>query len=400
MEKNEKKKVISKYIYNFVIEHNKNNYIESIELMLENYSNESIIITLYQFNDDSISKYSNIFPVDYFTNQSTIIKCLLLISKNNDKCIEKILNIIKTQLNNDKNNNNKYLIYNEKNLSFRIKKSMSNNNESINFILYITLINLQKEKLILNLKKEKVYNSSNANIPNLISILLEQNNNMIQDISNIEKELKPYISAKNEIRGILKKCDNYYGQSIKMKMDLMDEGIDTDIFKSKEDFNFIKDNIAKRLNKKIKEIKLIYKASSNGDNINSFNDNCLLVPNILILILTDEKKCFGGFTCSGFEINKYKYDPFAFVFSLDNKEIYPIMAKYEKMATNCYEDNFPVILGSDIYLGDCFFSNENNIAQEGYYDYTKSKIKGDYKINGKKFFCVNELEVYKFDFFE
>ena len=400
MEKNEKKKIISKYIYNFVIEHNKNNYIESIELILENYSNESIIITLYQSNDDSISKYSNIFPVDYFATQSTIIKCLLLISKNNDKCIEKILNIIKTQLNNDKNNNNKYLIYNEKNLSFRIKKSMSNNNESINFILYITLINLQKEKLILNLKKEKVYNSSNANIPNLISILLEQNYNMVQDISNIEKELKPYISAKNEIRGILKKCDNYYGQSIKMKMDLMDEGIDTDIFKSKEDFNFIKDNIAKRLNKKIKEIKLIYKASSNGDNINSFNDNCLLVPNILILILTDEKKCFGGFTCSGFEINKYKYDPFAFLFSLDNKEIYPILAKYEKMATNCYEDNFPVIFGSDIYLGDCFFSNENNIAQEGYYDYTKSKIKGDYKINGKKFFCVNELEVYKFDFFE
>ena len=400
MEKNEKKKIISKYIYNFVIEHNKNNYIESNELILENYSNESIIITLYQFNDDSISKYSNIFPVEYFTNQSTIIKCLLLISKNNDKCIEKILNIIKTQLNNDKNNNNKYLIYNEKKLSFKIKKSINNNNESINFILYITLINLQKEKLILNLKKEKVYNSSNANIPNLISILLEQNYNMVQDISNIEKELKPYISAKNEIRGILKKCDNYYGQSIKMKMDLMDEGIDTDIFKSKEDFNFIKDNIAKRLNKKIKEIKLIYKASSNGDNINSFNDNCLLVPNIFILILTDEKKCFGGFTCSGFEINKYKYDPFAFVFSLDNKEIYPILAKYEKMATNCYEDNFPVIFGSDIYLGDCFFSNENNIAQEGYYDYTKSKIKGDYKINGKKFFCVNELEVYKFDFFE
>ena len=239
---------------------------------------------------------------------------------------------------------------------------MNNNNESINFILYITLINLQKEKLILNLKKDKVYNSSNANIPNLISILLEQNYNMVQDISNIEKELKPYISAKNEIREILKKCDNYYGQRNKMKMDLMDEGIDTDIFKSKEDFNFIKDNIAKRLNKKIKEIKLIYKASSNGDNINSFNDNCLLVPNILILILTDEKKCFGGFTCSGFEINKYKYDPFAFVFSLDNKEIYPIMAKYEKMATNCYEDNFPVIFGSDIYLGDCFFSNENNIA--------------------------------------
>ena len=182
-------------------------------------------------------------------------------SKNSDKSIEKILNIIKTQLNNDKNNNNKNLIYNEKKLNFRIKKCTSNNNnESINFILYITLINLQKEKIILNLNKEKIYNSLNANIPNIITELLEQNNNMIQDISNIEKELSPLISQKNEIRNIIKKCDNYYGQSIKMKMDLMDQGIDTDIFKSKEDFNFIKDNVVKRLNKKIKEIKLIYKA--------------------------------------------------------------------------------------------------------------------------------------------
>ena len=401
IEKNENKKIISKNSYNIVIEHNRNKYIESFELILENYSNENIIITLYQLCDDSISKYSNIFSVDYFINQSVIIKCLLLMSKNSDKSIEKILNIIKTQLNNDKNNNNKNLIYNEKKLNFRIKKCTSNNNnESINFILYITLINLQKEKIILNLNKEKIYNSLNANIPNIITELLEQNNNMIQDISNIEKELNPLISQKNEIRNIIKKCDNYYGQSIKMKMDLMDQGIDTDIFKSKEDFNFIKDNVAKRVNKKIKEIKLIYKASSNGDNINSFNDNCLLVQNILILILTEEKKCFGGFTSSGFETDKYKYDPFAFLFSLDNKEIYPILSRYERMAINCYEDNFPVIFGSDIYLGDCFFSNENNIAQEGYYDYTKSKIKGDYKLNGKKFFCVNELEVYRFDFFE
>ena len=183
MEKNENKKIISKYAYNFVIESHRNKFIESFELILENYSNENIIITLYQFSDDSISKYSNIFSVDYFINNSVIIKCLLLMSKNSDKSIEKILNIIKIQLNNYKNNNNKNIIYNEKKLNFRIKKCTSNNNnESINFILYITLINLQKEKIILNLNKEKIYNSLNANIPNIITELLEQNNNMIQDI--------------------------------------------------------------------------------------------------------------------------------------------------------------------------------------------------------------------------
>ena len=47
-----------------------------------------------------------------------------------------------------------------------------------------------------------------------------------------------------------------------------------------------------------------------------------------------------------------------------------------------------------------FFPNEKNIIQEGFYDYKNSKIKGDYKLNGKKFFCVDELEIYQFDFFE
>ena len=105
----------------------------------------------------------------------------------------------------------------------------------------------------------------------------------------------------------------------------------------------------------IKNFKQIYKASSNGDNINAFQENFLFCPNILILILTDEKKRFGGFTQSEFELNKYKYDPVAFLFSLDNKEIYPILSKYEKMAINCYEDDYPMIFGSDIYLGEYFF---------------------------------------------
>ena len=402
MEEYDKNKIISKYSYNFIIEHHKNKFIENIELILENYSNEKIIITLYQLDNDSISKYSNIFSVDYFINQSTIIKCILLMLKNPNKKIEQIINIIKSQLNLDKINNFNNLVYNDKKICFKIKQNKSSkNDESINLIIYITLINLQKEKIILDLKKDLLYNNySNKNIPNLIYELIEQNNNMIQDISIMEKDLKLLTSQKNEVRYVIKKCDAYFGQSIKMKMDLMDQGIDTDIFKSIKDLIFIKENTAKRINKKIKELKLIYKASSNGDNINSFHDSCLFFQNLLILILTDKNKCFGGFTHSGLEINKYKYDPFAFLFSLDNKEIYPILSKYEKMAINCYEDNYPIIFGSDIYLGDCFFSNENNIAQEGYYDYTKSKIKGDYKLNGEKYFLVNELEVYQFDFFE
>ena len=403
MEEYDENKIVSKYNYNFIIEHHKNKILDNIELILENYSNQKLIITLYQLNDDSISKYSNIFSVDYFINQSPLIKCLLLMSKKNNNNIEKIITLIKSQINHTKIINYNNLVYSNKNFFLKIKpnnKTKDTKNETLNLIFSITLINLQKEKIILELNKNISHNVSNTTTPNIIYELIEQNNNMMQDISTLEKELNLLTSQKNEIRDVIKKLDVYYGQSIRMKMDFMDQGIDTDIFKSKQDFIFIKENITKRLNKKIKEIKLMYKASSNGDNINSFHDSCLLVQNIVVLILTNKNKCFGGFTRSGFEINKYKYDPFAFLFSLDNKEIYPISPKYEKMAVNCYEDNFPIIFGSDVYLRDCFFSEKNNIAQEGYYDYSKSGIKGDYKLNGEKFFSVNELEVYQFDFFE
>ena len=407
----EKKRIISKYSYSFVIEHRKNKYVENIELIFENYSNEKIIITLYQFIDQSIATYYNVFSVDYFTNQSPIIKCILFMSENQNKYIEKLLDILKKPLDYDKRNNLNNLIFNEKNICFRIKNNnnaLEDNYDSINLNIYITLINLQKEKITLNLNKVNFFNlyhniDENIKIPNSIIDLMEQNNNMIQDISTMEKELRNLTSQKNELRDVIKRCNGYYGQNIKMKMDLMDQGIDTDILKSKQDLIFLEDNISKRLNKEIKQIKQIYKASSNGDNLSALHATCidnLDNPNILILILTDEKKIFGGFTQTKFEINRYKYDPLAFLFSLDNKEIYPILAKYEKMAINCYEDKYPLIFGSDIYLGDYFFSNEKSIAQEGYYDYTKSKIKGDYILNGKKYFSVAELEIYQFDFFE
>ena len=407
----EKKRIISKYSYSFVIEHRKNKYVENIELILENYSNEKIIITLYQFIDQSIATYYNVFSVDYFTNQSPIIKCILFMSKNQNKYIEKLLDILKKPLDYDKRNNLNNLIFNEKNICFRIKNNnnaLEDNYGCINLNIYITLINLQKEKITLNLNKVNFFNlyhniDENIKIPNSIIDLMEQNNNMIQDISTMEKELRNLTSQKNELRDVIKRCNAYYGQNIKMKMDLMDQGIDTDILKSKQDLIFLEDNISKRLNKEIKQIKQIYKASSNGDNLSALHATCidnLDNPNILILILTDEKKIFGGFTQTKFEINRYKYDPLAFLFSLDNKEIYPILAKYEKMAINCYEDKYPLIFGSDIYLGDYFFSNEKSITQEGYYDYTKSKIKGDYILNGKKYFSVAELEIYQFDFFE
>ena len=130
---------------------------------------------------------------------------------------------------------------------------------------------------------------------------------------------------------VLKKCDAYYGQSIKMKMDFMDKGIDSDIFKSKDDYNFIIENISKRVNRKIREIKQIFKASSNGDNINAFHDCCTYVQNMFVLILTDEKKCFGGFSRAEWNNNnKYKSDDTAFIEEFISGSICISDTKYDR----------------------------------------------------------------------
>ena len=399
-------KIISKINYNFIIKYsfskndedsNKSKIIQ-YELFIENHSNTNLVITVYEMTEDlTMTKYSNKIILDYFINQSPYIKCMSLIS-NTPYSIQNIFNLLKSKLEAEKRRNLYNYIYNKNQMNFRISKSTD---KSGNLYLKFNIIycNLKKEQLIIELNKIQSY--SNENMPNTINELLEQNINMMTDIDNMEDDLKKLSKSKKESLTILKKCDAYYGQSIKMKMDFMDMGIDSDIFKSKDDYNFIIDNISKRVNRKIKEIKQIFKASSNGDNINAFHDCCTYVQNMFVLILTDEKKCFGGFTRAEWNNNnKYKSDDTAFIFSINNREIYPILNEYKKMAINCYDDIYTSVFGNDIYICDCFFSNNGNITQEGFYDYSNSKIKGDYKLTGKKYFSVSELEVYEIIFFE
>ena len=140
----------------------------------------------------------------------------------------------------------------------------------------------------------------------------------------------------------------------------------------------------------------IYKASCNGDNINAFHQSFKNNPNTLILIITDEKRKFGGFTQAIWDCsNKYKYDNKAFLFSLDNYEIYPILDKYKDKAINCRENFYAPIFGEDLFVFDGFFSSQLNKTIEKYYNYSKSEIKEEFKLSGQEYFTVTEMEVYQ-----
>ena len=126
----DKSKIISKLEYNFILEEiTKNDNDNSIpirnqyEIIIENYSNKTLIIKLYEItNDLKIIKYSNILSKKYFINQSTYIKCLSLMSKK-PYTIKNIYKLIKDKLDDEiiKNNNN--IIYKKKFTNFKIIKS-------------------------------------------------------------------------------------------------------------------------------------------------------------------------------------------------------------------------------------------------------------------------------------
>ena len=85
--------------------------------------------------------------------------------------------------------------------------------------------------------------------------------------------------------------------------------------------------IENKMNKKIKGINKLYQATKDGGDPINFHSKCDNIPNTLVLIKSEGKRRFGGFTPIPWKSEEryvYKQDSEnkTFVFSLDNKKIY------------------------------------------------------------------------------
>ena len=372
------------------------------ELVLEKDENDQLIITINEKNSNSFIKYQTILIIDDLLNLSPYFR--LLYSINTIFAIDSIYSIIKTKLDNNiikPNNNSINLNINNEFISIiNLQKSnvfishLNDLENKIYFIFDLVYCNLKKEEIKIELEKiEKVDDEDSLK---LIQILLKNKYNYLERIIFLKKKLRKVQKSSKKYEALLDKCNSYFGQNMTIKMSFLDKGIDTDIFFSKDEYNFVINATYKTLKKKILKLNQIYKASCNGDNINAFHQNCKNTPNTLILIITDEKRRFGGFTQAEWDnSNKNKFDDKAFLFSLDNFEIYPILDDYKNMAINCREDFYAPIFGEDLFLFDGFFSSQLNKTKEKYYDYPKSKLNDEYKLSGQEYFTVTEMEVYQ-----
>ena len=90
------------------------------------------------------------------------------------------------------------------------------------------------------------------------------------------------------------------------------------------DFYPVAKGIKERLNKSIKDIKLLYRASRDGDG-KEFHTKCDGKQNTVTFIKTVNNRKFGGFANREWDSNNICYqDQNAFLFSIDNNESYTI----------------------------------------------------------------------------
>ena len=149
----------------------------------------------------------------------------------------------------------------------------------------------------------------------------------------------------------------------------------------------------------IKNIKLIYRATEDGDTCESFFEKCKNKGAIISLIETKKKRRFGGFTKVDWikEDHGKINDPNAFLFSLDNKNKYKILKS--QCAFSCYSGSYTLIYGNQgdgkgIYLPNNFLRKSNREDQST----RVYEVPSDFCLTSEKDFEVDEVEVYQIIF--
>ena len=230
-------------------------------------------------------------------------------------------------------------------------------------------ISLEKGKEISNENKWDNENIINSLINDCINIENEINeinkiNTTIQKLNTYDKtEIMLSPKEENKINEFIKSMTLFGKIEINIYNGIFENST---IFLNNEynNYEFILKEIENR-NSKIKELKLIYRASRDGDSKNNFFEKCNEIQNIILLIKTHNNTRFGGYTKIGFkkqnQSSKTYKDNTAFVFSLDKKKIYPV--KKDKGAIRCCHCCCPQFYNNTIYLYENFLSrNGNNVG--------------------------------------
>ena len=356
----------------------KNNQTFNISFYLKE---NSIFIKGNEENDITNSMYVNEMNLEDFQKLNKFFKS----SDNISEIYETIKEIEKEDFSIDKRGNILELNFNIQVIKKKIIVSI-NLNQIINNIESIVMNLCEKVKEVDTLKEEiKNYKNEIGILKNEMEIKFK---NLSLKLDNIEEENK---KLKEKIETI----NNIFESEIKFKKYISI----SNIIDFPEEFQLINNGIKERFNKEIKTLNLLYRASKDGGNLKAFQSKCLNINDTLILVKTKEGKKFGGFTHENWPTSQKDIkDEFAFIFSLNNKEIYKV--KNPSQAISYCNTDYMIRFGNK---GSADFAIYNNcMSNESSYERREGSsydFKGkEYPLNGKSNFRVNELEVFSLGF--
>ena len=218
-------------------------------------------------------------------------------------------------------------------------------NDKISIIFYVEVL-LEKYKIEIELfpnKKELVLDIKEiyqelCNIKGTLDILKKDNENLKEDNKKLNGEIDILKNENKELRNKIEQQNkdiNEFKYDIKksMKLFVKNANYNNSEVMTENEKMIIFPEIEKKMNKKIKEIKKLYQATTDGGDPLDFHLNCDNIPNTLILVKSEGLRRFGGFTPIAWKSDEHgifipDYEMKTFVFSLDNKKIYNLKSTH------------------------------------------------------------------------
>ena len=424
------------YICNKCLNHHQALFKKHLIINFDN--NQDIFI-------DKCDENNHYDKLNFYCKNHNILCCAACITKikangfgQHKDCDVCFLQDIKEEMKNKLNDNMKFLedLSNNLNNSIKELKSLYDNidkrKEEIKSKIQNTFTkirsNLNERENELLLEVDNKFNELFGNediiregekLPNKIKLSLEKgkinendwnDNNKLSSIINICINIEGDVKNINIINENIK---NYkINNDIKIDFDLENEyfdnfiytiksfgilyasnDLDSLILKNKGDLNKFSNLLSKKI--KVKKMKLLYRASKDGLNLNNLRDKINNKSNLIFLFLIGNTRIFGSFISSKIEVQHQTYtkDENAFVFSLNNNKIYEILIPQYAIY---FYNGYTVLIGNN-WNGNGFWINsgkfnEKLLTEPKIYDFQKN-----YELTeGKNEF--NELEIFEINY--
>ena len=241
------------------------------------------------------------------------------------------------------------------------------------------------------ISKGNTYNEIELLVPN---IEVKENDLILKLCEKAEKTVNLELKCEYLMKCLNRK-DEDYDFYIEARFNVLNniKNIDSKIITS-EDFILPLIGVKKKLNKGIKEVKLLFRASRDGDNT-QFHKKCDGVINTLTFVKATNGRKFGGFANKGWDSsNHYINDDKAFLFSYYYYECY-----YYNTGNNWIygSSSYGPLWGGghDLYLASgCLSNNSSTTNQSSSYNYYGKTV----VLSGGNNFQAQDYETYELIF--